>query len=72
MEYKQLKEAIQKGTPLKWEDPSPIEGNDYEIHEVLNLPDEDPEEGWEDFILVIHYGGGSEAEVLPNEIAFSS
>lgn len=44
---------------LWWNDPDPIEDNDYGITFMQRISDE---------IVRIQYGGGSEAEVLPNEI----
>ena len=75
MDYRTLKNAIENNIPLVWNDPDPIEGNDYTITAVYEMPDEqeiqeDPAM-WEDWILLIHYGG-SEAEVLPHEIDFKT
>jgi endogenous inhibitor of DNA gyrase (YacG/DUF329 family) len=73
MDYRTLQNAIQKNLPLVWLDPAPIEGNDYSITQVLLMPDSEPQrDEWEDFILLIHYGEGSEAEVTPDEIDFKT
>lgn len=73
MEYQQLKKAIENNIPLVWNDPEPIEGNDYSITQIVDFPDEEfDDEFFEDFILTIQYGAGSEAEVLPNEIDFAT
>jgi len=73
MNYRTLKNAIQNNLPLVWNDPAPIEGNDYNITQVFKMPEQEPpEDEWEDTILLIHYGGGSEAEVLPGEIDFKT
>lgn len=63
---RQLKTAIAAGDTLIWNDPDPIEGNNYIISEVF-LDDND--EYFEDTPILIQYGGGSEAEVLVSEIA---
>lgn len=61
MTKKQILIAIKEGKKLKWNDPDPIEGNDYTINNVHKINDE---------TALIHYGGGSEAEVFLNEINF--
>lgn len=71
MDYQTLQNAIKKNIPLVWLDPAPIEGNDYSITQVLLMPEQKPSrDEWKDYILLIHYGGGSEAEVTPDEIDF--
>lgn len=79
MDYKALLNAIQHRIPLVWCDPDPIEGNDYTIISISGLPEGDDvndvlddSEIWEDWILLVQYGGGSEAEVLPREIDFKT
>lgn len=38
MNYKELKKAIENKTPIVWNDPLPIEGNDYTIS-YIDLPE---------------------------------
>ena len=64
---KELITAIEYGKPLVWNDPDPIEGNDYTISYIEDL------ESIEDFerhtpILIQYNGGGSEAQVFLHEI----
>ena len=59
MTKKEIKRAIKEGKEMVWNDPDPIEGNDYTITKVSNLDDE---------TCLIHYGGGSEAGVYLTEI----
>ena len=57
-----LMTAFVNGIPLKWNDPDPIEGNDYTITNVLQV---NKEAG----TATIEYNGGSsEAEVYLSEI----
>ena len=60
----ELKKAIAENIPLVWNDPNPIEGNDYSITYIESIPDDFDEL---DFIL-IQYGDGSEAQVFLHEI----
>lgn len=62
----ELKKAVAENKPLIWNDPEPIQGNDYNITYVEPLDDFDDDET--DIPILIHYGGGSEAEVLVSEI----
>ena len=64
MTKKEIKIAIYEDMKMVWNDPDPIEGNDYTIHSISNLNDE---------TCTIHYGTGengmySEAEVFLTEI----
>lgn len=61
----ELKEAIASNKKMVWNDPEPIEGNDYVITFVEPL-DEDFDE---DTPILIQYGEGSEAEVFLHEIS---
>ncbi len=61
----ELKEAIASNKKMVWNDPEPIEGNDYVISFVEPL-DEDFDE---DTPILIQYGEGSEAEVFLHEIS---
>ena len=71
MKLSKIREALNSKTPLVWNDPDPIEGNDYTINLIADMPSKEEcndLEG-EDWILTIQYGGGSEAEVYPSEIS---
>ncbi|MEI6186945.1 MAG: hypothetical protein WCP46_00385 [Alphaproteobacteria bacterium] len=59
-----LKRAIEKGTPLVWNDPDPIEGNDYTISYIEPILEDFDEHT----PILIQYGEGSEAEVYLHEI----
>lgn len=61
MEHEEIKQAIKERKTLTWNDPDPIEGNDYTI-DTIKL-DKDTE------TALITYGGGSEAEVYYSEIS---
>lgn len=71
MKLTEIREAQKNKVPMVWNDPLPIEGNDYTIKQIFDMPskDECSDEDGEDYILLIHYGEGSEAEVTPNEIS---
>ena len=60
MKKKAILKALKEGKTLKWNDPDPIEGNDYTITKVHEI--------WDDSAL-IHYGSCSEAEVFLSEIS---
>ena len=64
--FAELKKAVAEKTPLIWNDPDPIQGNNYNITYVEPLDDFDDDET--DIPILIHYGGGSEAEVFVSEI----
>jgi len=72
--FNQLINAIESKVELVWNDPDPIEGNDYtitkieDIKELLKDFDETDEDIVDDFAILIQYGGGSEAEVFLHEI----
>lgn len=69
----EIKNAIAGGKKLVWNDPAPIEGNDYTISYIEDLSqyDEFEDEELVDCAILIQYNdGGSEAEVLPTEISF--
>jgi len=64
MTLNDLKKAIENKIPLVWNDPDPINGNDYTITYIEPLVDD-----IDDYSAVlIQYGGGSEAEVYLHEI----
>lgn len=60
-----LKTAIKNNTPLVWNDPEPIPGNDYTITAIHTELDEI----YVDTPILITYGAGSEAEVFLSEIS---
>ena len=64
MTYKEVIAAMKVGIPLVWNDPDPIEGNDYTITMVREMIDGEDDNS----PLLIQYGGGSEAEVFLHEI----
>jgi hypothetical protein len=66
--FKELKEAVKNNLTMVWNDPDPIEGNDYTITYIENLDHIDNEEDYRGFPILIQYGEGSEAEVFLNEI----
>ena len=73
MKQSQLQSALIQKIPLVWNDPAPIEGNDYTINSLNGMPNAIlPEDEWKDCILLIQYGEGSEAEILPHEIDFKT
>jgi hypothetical protein len=61
----ELKQAISENKELVWNDPDPIEGNDYTISYIEPLDDE-VDEYFE--ILIQYNNGGSEAQVFLHEI----
>jgi hypothetical protein len=61
----ELKQAIADKKELVWNDPDPIDGNDYKIYFIEDID----EEVFDDYCpILIQYGGGSEAEVYLHEI----
>ena len=70
MKIEDIKKAFDNNQKLIWNDPDPIEGNDYTIKEI-NFKGLDclTADDLDDCILLIQYGEGSEAEVFPSEIA---
>jgi hypothetical protein len=61
----ELKQAIADKKELVWNDPDPIEDNDYTINFIEDIDEEDFDE---DYPILIQYGGGSEAQVYLHEI----
>jgi len=63
MKKNRIKELFENGEALVWNDPSPIDGNNYEIQKILYIDDE---------TAMIQYGRDplffSEAEVYLHEI----
>jgi hypothetical protein len=66
--FKELKQAIADKKELVWNDPDPIDENEYTITFVESLDDIDDDEDIRDYPILIQYGVGSEAEVTVNEI----
>lgn len=65
---KDLKKAIAENITLVWNDPDPIDGNDYVINFIENLDDID-EEDIDDYPILIQYNNfESEAQVFLHEI----
>jgi len=65
MTYTELVQARHRNIPLIWNDPDPVDGNDYSIKSIVNL-NEDSDE------CLIQYGSGvylSEATVFLSEIS---
>jgi hypothetical protein len=61
----ELKQAIADKKELVWNDPDPIEGNDYTITFIEDID----EEVFDDvYPILIQYGGGSGAQVYLHEI----
>lgn len=70
MELNELIKAIAEKSPMVWNDPDPIEGNDYTIDTVTILNgDVGDDEDMGDMCALIQYGGGSEATVFISEIS---
>ena len=78
--FGELRDAVNSNKKLIWNDPDPIEGNDYLIDEINDFRDiEDDFDGgilddevMKDYIFTIQYGGGSEAEVTMSEIDYAT
>ncbi len=66
MTFTELKQAVKGGATLVWNDPEPIEGNDYTISYLEDISDEDFDELSP--ILIQYNNGGSEAQVFLHEI----
>lgn len=66
----EIKKAQKENKKLKWNDPDPIEGNDYTITYIEYLSDF-TDEDMDDCPVLIQYGGGSEAEVYLTEISLA-
>lgn len=72
MNIQELKKAIKNNVPLVWNDPDPIDGNDYTITSIEDLEanclDELEDDEWDCQPISIVYNEGSEAEVYLHEI----
>lgn len=66
MTFTKLKQAVKEGATLVWNDPEPIEGNDYTISYLEDIFDEDFDELSP--ILIQYNNGASEAQVFLHEI----
>jgi hypothetical protein len=65
----ELKQAIADKKELVWNDPDPIEGNDYTINFIEDIDDEFEEDFDECYPILIQYNDfGSEAQVYLHEI----
>jgi len=65
----ELKEAIAKGRTLYWNDPEPIEGNDYTINFIEDIDPEFDEDDFSMYPILIQYNDfKSEAQVYLHEI----
>lgn len=65
----ELKQAIADKKELVWNDPDPIEGNDYTINFIEDIDDEFEEDFDEYCPILIQYNDfGSEAQVYLHEI----
>jgi hypothetical protein len=62
--FNELRSAIWNNTPLVWNDPDPIEGNDYTISWIEPISEDNDEYT----PILIQYGEGSEAQVFLHEI----
>ena len=67
--FAELQKAFTNGTPLVWNDPDPIKGNNYTITYIEDVSEWDENDDYDTPIL-IQYGGGSEAEVYLWEIIY--
>ena len=66
--FEELRNSIKNEIPIVWNNPEPIDGNDYTISHIdyieesntwdINLP-----------ILVQYHNGGSESEIFLHEIS---
>ena len=63
-----LKQAIAENKTLVWNDPDPIDGNDYTITFIEDIDSEFDEDDFSMYPILIQYGGGSEAQVYLHEI----
>jgi hypothetical protein len=64
----ELKQAIADKKELVWNDPDPIDGNDYTITFIEDIDSEFDEDDFSMYPILIQYGGGSEAQVYLHEI----
>ncbi len=70
MTFENLKNWINNGGKLMWNDSEPIIGNDYTISFIEDLNHIDDNEDMKDFPILIQYNNGnSEAQVFLHEIS---
>lgn len=67
MNIREVKDAVMNRQKIVWNDPDPIEGNDYTVQKIWNIGEE---------TAMIQYGGDdteclSEAEVYLTELTIS-
>ena len=62
-----VKEHFKNGGKLIWNDPEPINGNDYQVSYLEDIPD-DEEVDSSTPILIQYNNGGSEAQVFLHEL----
>jgi len=67
----QLKDDWKEGKKLLWNDPDPIEGNDYTISWIEDLSDIEEIDEFTP-ILIQYNNGGSEAQVFLHEIIYKN
>lgn len=65
----ELKQAIAENKQLVWNDPDPIDGNDYTISFIEDIDDDSEDDDMVDYPILIQYNNsGSEAQVYLHEI----
>lgn len=65
----ELKQAIAENKQLVWNDPDPIDGNDYTISFIEDVDDDIEDDDMVDYPILIQYNNsGSEAQVYLHEI----
>jgi hypothetical protein len=65
----ELKQAIAENKQLVWNDPDPIDGNDYTISFIEDIDDDIEDDDMVDYPILIQYNdSGSEAQVYLHEI----
>ena len=65
----ELKQAVAENKQLVWNDPDPIDGNDYTINFIEDIDEDIEDEDMVDYPILIQYNDfGSEAQVYLHEI----
>lgn len=65
----ELKQAVADKKELVWNDPDPIDGNDYTLSFIEDIEDDVEEADMVDYPILVQYNnGGSEAQVYLHEI----
>ena len=62
--WKKIKEHFKQGGTIIWNDPDPIDGNDYKLSYLEDLDEVDSDTP----ILIQYNAGGSEAQVFLHEL----